>query len=485
MKIHLVLAPAQTKPGLSSIMYDNYPPLGILYIAAYLRRHAQDVVLKATDGLLEGWDKTVEEIDRFGPDIVFVSFLTPFALSAYKFVDRLKVDHPETLIALGGPHATALPYEAFEMSRCDVVVAGEGEETSLELVNAVARHRSLEGINGVYWRNGNDIVANPPRAFIKKLDDIPFPARDLVDMKRYREWFWVKSPPETTILLSRGCPFNCSFCSNRVWKSSRPALRLRSARNIVDEMEHLQNTYSIRSFFDGGDEFNNNVKHAIAICKEIISRRLKVDLKASIRAHPLPEELVSLMAQAGFWWVQMGIESANQATIDGIKKHITLDQVDQALRLLKKYKIRVRGLFMLFHFWEENDVLKYEAAEDSLRTVGYAKKLIDKRLVSCIQSSITTPYPGSQLHRVAERHQLFRNGLDKSYDRWLEDDFVVRLPGVTLKEASDVYFKASLLRSYGYLRSGTWRLRDIPILARKFGRVVTVKAAPFLQRASK
>jgi anaerobic magnesium-protoporphyrin IX monomethyl ester cyclase len=303
-------------------------------------------------------------------------------------------------------------------------------------------------------------------------------------MKKYKEWFWVKTPPETTIFLSRGCPYDCSFCSNIVWKISKPALRLRSPKNIVDEMEYLKNTFSINSFFDAGDEFNNNEKHAIAICKEIISRKLNVALKASMRAWPLSEELVSLMAEAGFWWVQLGIESGNQATIDGIKKHITHDQVENALRLLKKYKIKVFGLFMLFHFWEIDGVLKYENAEDSLRTVAYAKKLIDKKLVSYVSSNITTPYPGSQLYPIAERHKLFRDGLNKSWDRWLaEDDFVVNIPGVSIKEASNVYLKASLLRSYGYIRSGNWRFKDIPILAKKFGRVLSIMAGSLFKQA--
>ena len=222
MKIHLVFAPPVKQPKHSSLPERTYPPLGILYLSAYLRKHLPELDLKATDGLLLGLKETFNEISCFDPDVVFISFITPCAHGAYALARQLKKQAKSLVIVMGGPHATSLPYEPFSMSPCDIVVSGEGERTSLELVKALLTMNSLSGIDGLYWKHNDEVIANKPRQFIADLDEIPFPARDLVNMKDYKGWFVTKNTPETSILSSRGCPFDCTFCSNIIWKSSKP-----------------------------------------------------------------------------------------------------------------------------------------------------------------------------------------------------------------------------------------------------------------------
>jgi anaerobic magnesium-protoporphyrin IX monomethyl ester cyclase len=473
MKIHLINSPVKNRARISSLMYDNYPPLGILYIAGYLRHFDPSLEIKVTDGLLEGWDRTLQEIKSFKPDVVLISFLTPVAISAYALVDEVKSMDPSIFTVIGGPHATALPAEAFECSQCDSVVAGEGEQTALELIRALEQKENIEAVNGIVWKKGSEIIYNPPRQFIEPLDSIPYPARDLVDIKRYRGWFYIKNPPETTFTMSRGCAYNCNFCSNGVWKSSTPALRFRSPAKIVDEMQSLKEQ-GFNSLFDTSDEFNNNLDHAVAICREMLNRNLKISWRTSLRAHPISEELVRLMAETGCWWVQLGIESGNQRTLDGIGKKINLDQVEHTLALLNKYKIRVFGLFMLFHFWEKGGRLFSESVEDAENTLAYIRKLVGKKLLAYVSTNITTPYPGSQLYNIARRHNLFQRDMDLQWDRWHTDqDLMVHMPGVTKKQATKIYFRGSLIRSYCYLKSGEWRITDVPLL---FGRAVRVLA---------
>jgi anaerobic magnesium-protoporphyrin IX monomethyl ester cyclase len=476
MKIHLINSPVKTRARISSLMYDNYPPLGILYIAGYLRHFEPSLEIKVTDGLLEGWDNTLQEIKSFRPDVVLISFLTPIAVSAYALVNEVKAISASIYTVLGGPHATALPTEPFECSLCDYVVVGEGEQTALELIRALGQLQKIEAVNGVVWKKGSEIVHNPARQFIEPLDSIPYPARDLINIKRYKGWFYIKNPPETTFTMSRGCAFNCNFCSNAVWKSSKPVLRFRSPAAIVDEMQRLKEQ-GFHSLFDTSDEFNNKLDHAIAICREMLDRNLKISWRTSLRAQPISEDLVRLMAEAGCWWVQLGIESGNQRTLDGIGKKINLDQVEHALELLKKYKIRVFGLFMLFHFWEEEGRLFSEGVDEAQKTLAYIRKLVRRKLLAYVSTNITTPYPGSLLFQIARRHNLFQRDMDHHWDRWhTDEDLLVHIPGVTKKQATQVYFRGSLIRSYCYLKSGEWRIGDIPLLCSRAARVLAMRA---------
>lgn len=476
MKIHLVFAPPVKRPKHASLPERTYPPLGILYLAGYLRKYLPELTLKVTDGLLLGLQETFNEISRSGPDVVFISFITPCAQGAYELARQLKAQDKSLVVVMGGPHATSLPHEVFAMSPCDIVVSGEGEQTALELVRALLRKNPLAGIDGLYWKYDGKVLATNPRPFIADLDEIPFPARDLINMKDYRGWFVTKNTPETSILSSRGCPFDCTFCSNIIWKSSKPWLRLRSPKYIVDEIEHLKRDYSIGEIFDNGDEFNNNTDHGIAVCKELLSRGLNITWKTQLRAHPLPEELVKLMAKSGCWYVHLGIESGSQRTLDGIRKNITLEQVEQACILLHKYNIKVFGLFMLYNVWEEDGRLQYENTPDTLKTLALAKRMIDKGLLAYMSSTITTPYPGSKLFETAKAHSLFRTGIDHDWERWLtEEDFIMELPGVTRQAAGNIYFRASVLRSYCYLKSGNWKMKDVPLLANKALHAISIK----------
>ncbi len=476
MKVQLVFAPSKERSKLSDLVERVYPPLGILYIAGYLRKHMPELEIRATDGILVGWDTTVSEISAYSPDVVFISYITPCATGAYALGERIKDICPGTVVVFGGPHATALPAEPFARSRADFVAVGEGEETSLELVRALASGKKEFGdIDGLYWMKEGKVVINRPRQFIRDIDRIPFPARDLLDIKEYKGWVVHKKTPETTILFSRGCPFDCTFCTNAVWKSARPWLRLRSPEKIVDEMEQLKGI-GIREVFDNSDEFNCDPRHAMAVCQEMIKRKIDMPWKAQVRASPFSDDLARAMADAGCWYVHIGIESGNERTLKGVRKMITLEQVKNACKILKKYNIKVMGLLMLLNVWEEDGKLAYEGVKETMKTLEFARRMIDEKLLDYVSSSITTPYPGSELFRIASKHGLIDKELTDDWSKWLtEEMFIMKVPGVTIKEARDLYFKGSLLRSYCYLRSGNWSLKEVPIFFDKFVRAALLK----------
>jgi len=468
MKIHLLVAPPSSRSLLSEFSEDIAPPLGVSYIAASLRQAFPQIEFKISDGLMLGFEAVRKEVEAFGADIVFVSFFTPQAQGAYELVNLIKERSNAPLIIMGGIHASALPQEALERSHADIVVIGEGERVAVEIVKCLFDKKYFSGVDGILYRKGDAIIRTKPPRFIQDINSLPFPARDLLPMNKYKGWFVAKKTPETSMFWSRGCPYNCLFCSNLVWKSGSPAVRLRSPQNIVAEMKSLRDDFGIREVFDHSDELNNNIEHAKAICREIKGSKLKMPWKAQLRAYPLPEELVRLMAESGCWYVHLGIESGNEEALRGIKKNINLDQVVDACKLLHKYKIKIFGLFMLFNVWEDAGKLRCEDVPMTRKTLKFAEYLVDKKHLDYISWTITTPYPGSQLFEIARRHNLIKPELLGNWERWLKDDsFIMDLPGVDKAEQGRLYSSGSILRAKCYLRSGGFRMQHLGFFLRK------------------
>ena len=478
MKIQLVFAPPKSGGSFAEMSEGVMPPLGILSVAAYVRDRMPGLELRVTDGLRAGFAATLAEIERFQPRILGISINTPCALSAYALIDAVKARRPETFVVTGGPHATALPEECLTRSQADAVVRGEGEETFLELCRAVAGQSAsappeLGAIAGIAFRDGPRVAITPTRPYIPSLDSIPFPARDLLDLPSYQGWYLTRQPPDTPMLFSRGCAFRCTFCSNKVWNLSEPRLRFRSPDSIADEMAFLKERYGIREVFDNSDEFNNSLTHAKAVCRKLIERKLGLTWKTQLRAKPLDEELVSLMAESGCWYVHLGIESGNEATLRGTRKGVTLPEVEAACALLKKHGIRVLGLFMLFNAWEEDGELRFEDAAMTERTLSFAEGLYRRKLMDYFGWSITMPYPGSPLYDIALKHGIIKPHLADDWDRWVREEFsVLNLPGVSDRDVARLKTRGSWLRARCMLRSGGFGLKDALYIARKALRVV-------------
>lgn len=447
MKVHLINAPPLT-PQKGGEITSLYPPLGLLYLVSYTRQFYPDIKWKVSDGALDGYQKCVEDFNRFKPDLVGISFTTPFATGAYKLINTIKEDNPYIPVICGGPHPSALPNEVFERSKANVAVIGEGERSFLNIIDDHIRGKV---------RDEQRTVGSQP---IKILDTIPFPARDVVDIKKYSGYFLNEAKPETTILSSRGCPYNCWFCSNPVWKAYKPWYRMRSPKNIVDEIQFLHEKYGIQEFFDECDEFNVNLKLSTQTCEEILRRDLDIRWKVQLRCDKISEELVMKMARSGCWLVFLGIESGNQETLDGIGKRITLKQVEKACHLFKKYNIKTFGLFMTFNIWEENGKLRYEGIEESLNTLSYAKKLMKQRLLDYISWSITTPFPASPLWNTCMKFSLITDKYVGKWELWNTSwGLVTRLPNISEKDWMKVKYEGSKLQVYSFLR----RLNEVNV----------------------
>ncbi|MFH1903474.1 MAG: radical SAM protein [Candidatus Omnitrophota bacterium] len=466
MKILLLNAPPLRKYG---VVGQIYPPLGILYLAAYLRQGTSRFEIKVVDGYQEkNIEQTVKKILSFSPDIIGLSFTTQAATGAYEVIREVKKRLPGVFVVTGGPHPTIYPEESIFQAGADTVVVGEGEETFSELVNRLATNLDYGDIKGIAFRQDGRLQVNEPRPLIQDLDNIPFPARDLLDIRTYPGYHYKKSAWDTSYLSGRGCPYNCTYCSNPVWKMQKPYLRLRSPENIASEVESLKATYRVREFYDQTDLFNGNLNWAKQVCDEFIRRRLDIFWKVQMTVRNIDDELARKMVESGCWLGLLGIETGNDATSRGINKRTTRQDAERALCTLKRNGLKTFGLFMAFNVWEEDGRLKYEDRQATLATLDFAREMVRKGCLDIISWSLTTPYPGSALFEIARRHKLIDPEAEGKWERWdSSENFLMKLPGVSQEDWELVKRKGKMLQAKLLLRSGTFSFRSLPVYGRK------------------
>jgi radical SAM superfamily enzyme YgiQ (UPF0313 family) len=388
-------------------------------------------------------------------------------------INQAKEEFPDMHVIAGGPHATALPEDVLNRSATDVVVRGEGEVTLKNVVLCQLERggldpADLQEISGIVYRTPSGQIHQTNIApYVVDLDSLPFPAWHLLPFSDYRGYHLCHQLPEYPILFSRGCPFDCVFCPNAHWNLTTPRVRFRSPRNIADEMAMLCQQYGIREFHNLADELNNHPRLAIEICDAIKERRLGVTWKTLLRPDPVTEDLARHMAESGCWLASLGIETGNAETLTGVRKHFTHAHVEDACRVLKKYGIKVQGLFMLFNVWESEGELLVEDAALSKRTVEYAARLLDQGLLDYTGWSITAPYPGSELFDIARRHGLLKSSIADQWDDWsVRELLVMDLPGVSVRDQIRVYRSSFVLSGKTSIKGGGMRLTDLALSAK-------------------
>jgi len=285
----------------------DYPPSGVAYIAAYLLHHNKDIDVKIIDfGVNDlSEQKYIKELQHFSPDIVGISMSTLHYYGAIQIANATKKFNSNILVVVGGPHATARPSNCLEW--CDVVTRGESEST----FNEIVQEKRLSSIEGISYKQDGQVLHNPQRKRIKNLDGLPFPAYHLLDIKKYSEY------PMMSIIGSRGCLYNCTYCFSPImWKRK---LTLRSPKNIADEIEFLHDHYGCSGIIFHDDTLNIPLKRGIKICDELIKRELNKDMnfECQLRMNKqfISPHLFKKMKEANFTKVMFGVESGSQKVL--------------------------------------------------------------------------------------------------------------------------------------------------------------------------
>lgn len=369
----------------------KYPPLGVGYIAGALQKEGYTV--RVID--LNVDSIKINNIPYQDFDIVGISTDTtryPIALSIARYAKAKGCK-----VVIGGPHTTFLDRETLETGFIDYVVRGEGELIIVDLVRALEGKKDIREVKGISYIKDGEFVRNPNSELIRDLDSLPFPARNLLPMDKYTAK--LEGTYATSLVTSRGCPFNCSFCSASAFSGIE--WRSRSVKNIIEELEILYKKYGYKAvaFFD--DNFTLNPNRVIELCEEILRRGWRFKWWAFSRVEGILNnpKMVELMAKAGNYMVFIGFESANQEVLDSFKKKLVVEKAKEAISILRKNKIKVMGSFILGAMEETKEMIQ--------RTINYAKNL-DPDIA---QFSVLTPYPGTALFEEVKSKIINKNWL--------------------------------------------------------------------------
>ena len=365
----VVLVYPYFKPVLDRSAF-RLPPLGLGYIASYLRKSGFSVEI--VDCTFMRWEEAVDRAKRLTPSIVGIYSMFSMAKPAVDFARVMRGGCK--LMVAGGPLPTVNP-ESF-LDDFDVVVKGEGEQTFAELVEQFFRKGDFSRIPGLFFRRGKETVFTGDRKPFKDLDAIPFPARELFPNQDYiRYWRRVNSAPKTSIITTRGCPFNCDFCSHAVFGLS---YRERTPKNVVDEVESTLH-FGYEEIFFIDDCFTLNIRRMNEICDEMIRRRLNFKWECLSRVDNITRELAMKMKKAGCDRIFFGIESGNERILKIIGKGFSLDQARRAVENSNSAGIKTGAFFILGYPGETDDTL--------LDTISFSTSLPLDYL------SFTMPYP--------------------------------------------------------------------------------------------
>jgi len=360
------------------------PPLGILYLAAILEKYS-DSSVKILDLTLKPEPNLQNELMKYKPDIVGITTTTPVFTKSAKIASFVKGNIPETILVAGGPHPSSMPIQTLNDSCFDVVVRGEGERTFLNLVKCIENGEDLNSVEGITFKINDTIKATANRELVKNLDELPFPARHLIPMDKYK--MKINGVNSTTMISSRGCPYNCVYCTKSVFGH---LFRARSPENVVSEIEHVIDMYDIKGFLFVDDTFTLNPDRVKKFCDMIIERNLDITWRCWTRSDRITKLLLKKIRDAGCAVICFGVESGDQNVLNRSRKGTKVETNLKAIKLAKDVGLSVKVFFMIG--------LPGESEKSVMKTIEF----IEKSKPNTADFYVTVPFPNTYLWNHAE-----------------------------------------------------------------------------------
>ncbi len=386
-----------------SVINPIFPILSLATIGAAVRHHGHKVRILDLSMKRYNFHDVELEINKFKPDICGITALTPNINQLIDMSILIKDISKQILVVGGGSHATALPEETLHESKLDAVFIGEGDYSFTELCNG----NDFKSIQGLYYRDFEEIKSTSLRTPIKNLDELPFPAWDLYDSELYTKYIsrlLVKNPPVTTIEFSRGCIFKCDYCASKMTMAL--GYRKKSPLRCAEEVEYLHKL-GFREFMVADDIFTSDQKWAAEVCEAIIETGIKITWTCTngIRVESANNNLFKKMKLAGCYRLAFGFESGNDTILKEFGKggKATIEKGIKAVNLANKAKIETNGFFMLG--------LSNDTEKTMLDTIEFARKLP----LQMLKFSITIAFPGTKMF-----NNYINKGMIRSYN-W--DDY--------------------------------------------------------------
>ncbi len=370
-----------------------YPPLGPMYVAAYLRRRPVGEVKLIDTTFLPDVNVYGDILRKHRPRIVGLQTIITNRTIVRKMIALAK--QTGASVVVGGPDASASP-DYYLDHGADYAVVGEGEVTMAELVERLlsTKAKDLRDVPGLAFRASGVTIATPPRAQLADPDALPFPAYDLVDVDRYLD-IWRRRNGHTSlhVLTSRGCPFTCTWCSRAVFGRS---FRQRSVRNVIDEVRYLQERYAPDTLWFADDTFTLKRRWVEEWCEMTVRENVVIPFRCFTRADVIDPALAAKLRIAGCRRVHMGVESGSQKVLDAMGKRTSPAVVRKAATCLREAGIAV-NIFIMFGYPSEK-------LDDIIAT----EQLIADIRPDSIGFSIAYPVPGTEFHAQV-KHRMVRN----------------------------------------------------------------------------
>ena len=426
-------------------------PLGLLSVAAMAEKCGYSV--KFLDAFAQGIGikEILEHIKEIKPKAVGISSLTSDGTVTFKLCQEIKEKFPGIFLILGNVHASIFADYFIREAKVDLVVHGEGEYTIVKVMDALKNGGSFSLIKGISYRDGEKIINTGPAEIIMNLDDLPWPARHLVNLNDYGWSFhyfparFRKKPKQMRLMMSsRGCPTGCTFCAVH----SGRRVRFISAQKVFNEMMHLITKYGADHIFFMDPLFVGHRGRLLEFCDMIIKNKVDITWDCEAHINYINKDILMLMKKAGCVHIYYGIESGVQRLLDLVGKKTKIEMIEQVMHWTREAGIETMGLFMLG--------LPTETRQETLKTIKFAKKLPIKHA----QFAITTPYPGSALYNQLIEEGKIKNPYDwdrySAYASFSDNDAIWVPDGRTSDELKKLQKYA--IRSFFLRPAPAWHL---------------------------
>lgn len=377
------------QPTKELLVIPPLPPTDLMYLASIAENCGFEAIIRdySQGGNFEA------DLKEIQPNYLVANIATPTFKSDMMAVQLAKEIVPSICtIVKGAPFLTYNTNTIYENPFIDYVIMGEAELTLKDILDGVPDNEIL----GICYRENFQPVKNDKRPFIDNLDILPFPARHLVDNSIYRRPD--NGKVQAVIKVARGCPFHCFFCLATPVSGTK--VRTRSPENIVAELKECVEKYNIKNFLFWSDIFNFNREWTLELCQKIIESGLKITWSSNTRADTMDDEMAKMMYKSGCRLVSIGVESGSQKMLDNIGKKITLDDIRNTVKILKKNKIKIYNYFVIGLPWETEETVE--------ETIKFAIEL-DSNFISFYTA---TPLPGTKYFAYAMLNKLVEGNLD-------------------------------------------------------------------------
>lgn len=454
MKVTLINPPITSEERYGSIFKEGggrQAPLGICYIAAVLRQNNISVSIIDAEAENLSYEQIIKRLED--TNFVGITSTTVAFHRSLKLAKKIKEFNKNIFIAIGGSHVSAMPEMTIKFNYFDVGVIGEGEYIILELIQKLSNKKSYDGIDGIIFRKNGKIIKTKPRKPIENLDELPFPARDLLpDKNLYNPppMNYLKKPV-LSIITSRGCPNQCTFCDHGVFGYK---FRGHSAKRIIEEIKMLIKDYNAKEISIVDDTFTVNKERVFEFCKLLKQNNIKIPWNARISENTVTKEMLNAMKEAGCWYIEIGIETGSPRVLKDIKKGTTLERIKNIVEYTNKLGFVIKGFFMLGHPTDTKESIE--------QTINFAKNIP----ITDIVTTIFTPFPSTESYLQTKKYGRFIHEQDwTKFNGWE----VVFLPN-NLTEKQIINYLKRMYKEFYFRPVIIWRhlkqIKDLTAIKR-------------------